>query len=127
MAPESLQDQIYTSKSDVWSYGILLWEIATLGGSPYPSVPSRFLLNRLLTGYRMDKPPACLDDMYNIMAKCWNIDPAARPAFSELVGMLQDILANGAEDENSVGVYLDSDYIVLTGDNTIIKSDDSVL
>lgn len=75
----------------------------------------------------MDKPPACLDDMYNIMAKCWNIDPAARPAFSELVGMLQDILANGAEDENSVGVYLDSDYIVLTGDNTIIKSDDSVL
>ena len=124
MAPESLRDQIYTTKSDVWSYGVLLWEIATLGGSPYPSVPSRLLLNQLLSGYRMDKPPGCLDDMYDVMKKCWNIDPAQRPTFGEVTTQLQDVLANGAEEEDGEGIYLDSDYLVLTGDDMISKSDD---
>lgn len=127
MALESLQDQIYTSKSDVWSYGILLWEIATLGGSPYPSVPSRLLLNKLLSGYRMEKPPACLDDMYEIMKKCWHDDPADRPSFEDLTRMLQDILDSGAEDDNSQGTYLDSDYIVVKSEDTIIKSENSAL
>ena len=63
MAPESLTEHIYTTKSDVWSYGILLWELVTLGRSPYPAVGSAQLLPLLVSGYRMDRPAQCSQDM----------------------------------------------------------------
>ncbi|KAF6040294.1 FGFR4 [Bugula neritina] len=57
MAPEALIDRKYTTKSDVWAYGVLLWEIFTLGGTPYPTVPHERLFEALREGHRMDKPP----------------------------------------------------------------------
>ncbi|KAF5300969.1 hypothetical protein FQA39_LY10939 [Lamprigera yunnana] len=103
MAPEALFHQVYTIQSDVWSYGILLWEIMTLGGTPYPSVPSLEKLFQLLqNGHRMDKPPCCSLEIYLIMRKCWNKNPNQRPVFFELGENLDRILNITANEE-----YLD--------------------
>jgi len=59
MALESLADHVYTSKSDVWSFGVLLWELVTFGSSPYPWVAVHKLFNLLKAGYRMSKPENC--------------------------------------------------------------------
>jgi len=59
MALESLAYHVYTNKSDVWSFGVLLWELVTLGASPYPSVAVHNLFNCLKEGYRMEKPENC--------------------------------------------------------------------
>lgn len=63
MAPESLADNVYTSKSDVWAFGVLCWELITLGASPYPGIPVQSLYHLLKSGYRMEKPENCSDEM----------------------------------------------------------------
>uniref|UniRef100_A0A8B9T7B8 Fibroblast growth factor receptor n=1 Tax=Anas platyrhynchos TaxID=8839 RepID=A0A8B9T7B8_ANAPL len=72
MAPEALFDRVYTHQSDVWSFGVLLWEIFTLGGSPYPGIPVEELFKLLKEGHRMDKPANCTHDLYMIMRECWH-------------------------------------------------------
>lgn len=103
MAPEALFHRVYTTQSDVWSYGVLLWEIMTLGGTPYPSVPSMEKLFQLLrTGHRMEKPPCCSLEIYMIMRDCWSYQPKERPSFTKLVESLDRILTETANEE-----YLD--------------------
>ncbi|XP_022662083.1 fibroblast growth factor receptor 2-like isoform X3 [Varroa destructor] len=85
MAPEALFDQVYTSMSDVWSFGILLWEIMTLGGTPYPAMASvNNLFDLLKAGKRMEQPKNCSNEMYVIMRKCWCDNPYERPSFTTL-------------------------------------------
>lgn len=105
LAPESLYAQIYTTKSDVWSYGIVLWEIVTLGAPPYPGIPPERLYNLLIGGYRMDRPENCPDEMYAVMQKCWKTDAADRPTFSNLAEIFDRILQEktGYLDLSSIG------------------------
>ena len=63
LAPESLRDHIYTTKSDVWGFGVLLWEITTLGSVPYPGVQPENLLDMLNSGFRMEIPIDCSDKL----------------------------------------------------------------
>jgi len=108
MAPEALFDRKYTTKSDVWSYGVLLWEIFTLGGNPYPSVPVERLFELLREGHRMERPPYCSLEMYNIFLECWQHEPRHRPSFSDLVQDLDRILALSTTEDYLMLESLDS-------------------
>ncbi|XP_046650642.1 mast/stem cell growth factor receptor-related protein Kit-like isoform X2 [Daphnia pulicaria] len=90
MAIESLTDHVFSSQSDVWSYGILLWEIFSLGKVPYPGVENAFLLsNQILNGYRMEKPKNAPNFIGETMTKCWQKDPKERPTFSQLADVIE--------------------------------------
>ncbi|XP_016843934.1 tyrosine kinase receptor Cad96Ca isoform X2 [Nasonia vitripennis] len=92
MAPESLYDNIFSVKSDIWSFGVLIWEIVTLGSTPYPGLAAAEVMRRIKEGYRLDRPEHCKRELYNIMYYCWDKDPACRPSFTELVNLAEGLL-----------------------------------
>ncbi|XP_030001871.1 vascular endothelial growth factor receptor 3 [Sphaeramia orbicularis] len=100
MAPESIFDKVYTSQSDVWSFGVLLWEIFSLGASPYPGVQiDEDFCKRLKDGVRMRAPETASPEIYGIMLACWQGEPKERPTFPALVQILGDLLQdNGLPD-----------------------------
>uniref|UniRef100_A0A671WMV0 receptor protein-tyrosine kinase n=1 Tax=Sparus aurata TaxID=8175 RepID=A0A671WMV0_SPAAU len=102
MAPESIFDCVYTVQSDVWSYGILLWEIFSLGKSPYPSmaVDSRFY-KMVKRGYQMSQPDFAPPEIYTIMKMCWNLEPTERPTFSKITQMIERLLGDQPEQEQT--------------------------
>ncbi|XP_022080786.1 fibroblast growth factor receptor-like isoform X2 [Acanthaster planci] len=93
MAPEALFDRVFTTQSDVWSFGILLWEIITLGGTPYPSVPVEKMFDFLKSGKRLEQPQNCSLEIYHIMRECWHTSPGQRPTFFDLVEDLARIIS----------------------------------
>lgn len=92
LALESLTHQVYTSASDVWSFGVLLYEIISLGATPYPSTGADQLPKFLSSGQRMEKPSHCHTSLYEVMQSCWLATPQARPTFDELSAALQSYL-----------------------------------
>ncbi|CAG0888866.1 unnamed protein product [Darwinula stevensoni] len=122
MALESLtQDKVYTSKSDVWAYGITLWEMFSLGKTPYPGINGAELVRLLQTGYRMEAPRFADHHFYEIMRKCWDEDPSNRPTFHALSACFGEMLP---ESERLV-VYrnLATRSILLTGEKIAKISD----
>uniref|UniRef100_A0A674MMG7 Tyrosine-protein kinase n=1 Tax=Takifugu rubripes TaxID=31033 RepID=A0A674MMG7_TAKRU len=83
-APEALNYGRYSSESDVWSYGILLWETFSLGMCPYPGMTNQQAREQVEKGYRMACPQRCPDDVYKVMQRCWQYNPEERPKFSHL-------------------------------------------
>ncbi|XP_062820167.1 vascular endothelial growth factor receptor kdr-like isoform X2 [Anolis carolinensis] len=100
MAPEAIFDKIYTTQSDVWSFGVLLWEIFSLGASPYPGLQiDEDFCRRLKEGTRMRSPEYSTPEIYQTMLDCWHGIPTERPTFTELVERLGDLLqANVQQD-----------------------------
>ncbi|UMM40373.1 hypothetical protein L5515_017033 [Caenorhabditis briggsae] len=89
MAPESVQTYKFTEKNDVWSYGITLYEIFTLGNRPYAQVPNEQLEEFLRSGMRNEQPEYCHDDLYALMKNCWHKSPDVRPNFNTCVHYLK--------------------------------------
>jgi len=84
MAVESLREGRFTSKSDVWSYGVTMWELLTRGSSPYPGVNNYYIREYVVTGKRLDKPEICPPIIYEMMCRCWEENPDNRPSFAEI-------------------------------------------
>uniref|UniRef100_A0A671R0J9 receptor protein-tyrosine kinase n=1 Tax=Sinocyclocheilus anshuiensis TaxID=1608454 RepID=A0A671R0J9_9TELE len=100
MAPEAIFDKIYTTQSDVWSFGVLMWEIFSLGASPYPGlhIDEEFCC-RLKEGTRMKAPEYSSSEIYQTMLDCWHGEPCKRPTFTELVERLGDLLQASVQQE----------------------------
>ncbi|MBZ3882800.1 Macrophage colony-stimulating factor 1 receptor [Sciurus carolinensis] len=91
MAPESIFDCVYTVQSDVWSYGILLWEIFSLGLNPYPGILVNSKFYKLVKdGYQMAQPAFAPKNIYSIMQACWDLEPTRRPTFQQICSLLQE-------------------------------------
>ncbi|KAG8190869.1 hypothetical protein JTE90_010294 [Oedothorax gibbosus] len=128
MAIESIRDRVFTTKSDVWSFGVLLWELFTLGSNPYPGVEiNEEFFKKLKNGYRMEKPELAPDQIDQMMRNCWLHNPSERPDFSRLAETIGSLL------ESSVRKYYvelntpyqmmndelfsnNNDYLKMTGD-----------
>ncbi|XP_060530619.1 vascular endothelial growth factor receptor 1 isoform X2 [Cylas formicarius] len=86
MAVESITDRVFSTQSDIWSFGIVLWELFSLGKTPYPGMEANErLYNRLVEGYRMESPEYAPKEVYEMMLDCWQSKPLARPSFTKLV------------------------------------------
>lgn len=93
MPPESLFQNIYSCQSDVWSYGVLLWEIFSLGNSPYPELPSiSHFYPALKKGHRMSRPPHAPQNIFDLMTRCWEEEPQSRPSFTSLAVSVGNLL-----------------------------------
>ncbi|XP_020850180.1 tyrosine-protein kinase CSK [Phascolarctos cinereus] len=93
-APEALREKKFSTKSDVWSFGILLWEIYSFGRVPYPRIPLKDVVPRVEKGYKMDAPDGCPAAVYEVMRNCWHLDAATRPTFLQLREQLERIKAH---------------------------------
>ncbi|XP_039368936.1 tyrosine-protein kinase Fer-like isoform X1 [Mauremys reevesii] len=83
-APEALRYGRHSTESDVWSYGVLLWEIFSLGAAPYPGMSNQQVVNQVERGFRMRAPPRCPVEVYDVMLRCWEASPSLRPKFSAI-------------------------------------------
>ncbi|XP_023245951.1 vascular endothelial growth factor receptor 1-like [Copidosoma floridanum] len=93
MAIESLRDGVFSTKSDIWSFGIVIWEFFTLAETPYLGMQASVVYQKLINGYRMGQPRYATNYLYNIMLNCWEDEPTLRPSFTKLsknIGMLLD-------------------------------------
>ncbi|CAF3574252.1 unnamed protein product [Rotaria socialis] len=93
LSPESIESSRYTIQSDVWSYGILLWELLSRGKTPYPGIDNADIFTYVKNGYRLSSPTYCPPLLYkSAMLVCWHADPSQRPLFKQLATDIRNIL-----------------------------------
>uniref|UniRef100_A0AAR2KYF9 receptor protein-tyrosine kinase n=1 Tax=Pygocentrus nattereri TaxID=42514 RepID=A0AAR2KYF9_PYGNA len=111
IAVESLADRVFTVKSDVWAFGVTMWEIATRGMTPYPGVQNHEIYDYLLEGHRLKQPNDCLDELYSIMFSCWRTDPMDRPDFTKVREMLEKLLEKlpDSSSRNNI-IYINTSF-----------------
>ncbi|XP_018798455.1 PREDICTED: vascular endothelial growth factor receptor 1 isoform X9 [Bactrocera latifrons] len=122
LALESLSDHIFSTYTDVWSFGIVLWEFFSLAKVPYPGMdPNQSLYLKIKDGYRMEKPPYANNELYDIMLECWSTNPESRPLFKVLEKYFARMLG---EDVTNHYVDLNDTYLRANMDNANTKPTD---
>ncbi|XP_022081965.1 proto-oncogene tyrosine-protein kinase ROS-like [Acanthaster planci] len=102
MSPEALMDGVFTTQSDVWAFGVLVWEVMTLGQQPYPARTNVEVLHYVTAGGRLDRPDNCPDDIHHLMLKCWEKQPEARPSFHSILEQLNTYRRKSASMSSGV-------------------------
>ncbi|XP_055347124.1 plexin-A2-like [Paramacrobiotus metropolitanus] len=122
MAPQSVMDLTFSVKTDVWSFGIVMWEIFSFGEDPYSDIIRNFSIAAmqmtLSNGSRPLRPLNCSEKIYEIMKYCWNYDPVERPTFAALNGLIEPLTEQRARDTYAV---LDQPYRALNMDYVTIN------
>ncbi|XP_074180592.1 ephrin type-A receptor 5 isoform X12 [Rhinolophus sinicus] len=93
-APEAIAFRKFTSASDVWSYGIVMWEVVSYGERPYWEMTNQDVIKAVEEGYRLPSPMDCPAALYQLMLDCWQKDRNSRPKFDEIVNMLDKLIRN---------------------------------
>ncbi|XP_072049022.1 tyrosine-protein kinase receptor Tie-1-like [Amphiura filiformis] len=112
MSPESIKDNKYSIKTDVWSFGIVLWELVTMGAHPYAGKDAKAVIDMVCDGDRLEKPEHCNVDTYNFMLKCWDDNPNKRPDFHDIHTQL-DIMMRDAMQYVNMGDFRRLSYVYL--------------
>eukprot|EP00057_Strongylocentrotus_purpuratus_P012082 XP_011666556.1 PREDICTED: fibroblast growth factor receptor 2 isoform X1 [Strongylocentrotus purpuratus] len=99
-SPETTLDGVFSSEADVWSFGIVLWEIMSLGGRPYPDLELDDIGKEIANGYKMPRPPHCKNELYTIMSRCWERDGRNRLSIDGIVTNLDQILVQTQDSLN---------------------------
>ncbi|XP_069017609.1 ephrin type-A receptor 7 isoform X2 [Embiotoca jacksoni] len=102
-APESIQYRKFTSASDVWSYGIVMWEVMSYGERPYWDMSNQDVIKAIEEGYRLPAPMDCPPGLHQLMLDCWQKDRAERPKFDQIVGILDKMIRNPNTLKTPVG------------------------
>jgi serine/threonine protein kinase len=106
MAPESIRDGKFTSQSDVWSYGVVLWEMATLAEVPYQGLANEQVMSYVKEGRKMHRPENCPDILFSMMSECWEVHANARPTFLDIC---KKLLPDASEEFKKTAFYLSSE------------------
>ncbi|XP_034110388.1 mucin-5AC, partial [Drosophila albomicans] len=107
MAPESLQFHMFTTETDIWAFGIVLWEIATLGSTPYSHLTGREVIRRVPQGLRPELPKESRHEFYNLMSRCWHKEPHMRPSFAQSRLEITRSLHKWVDDDSAASDYMD--------------------
>lgn len=112
MAPECIEKGVATSHGDVWSYGVLLWELMTRGNQPYALLGNHQVLDTVKRGERMPRPDTCPLEVYELMLDCWNLRPELRPPFKQIADRLNMIIAEKQKAAEPNEVEMQPDLLV---------------
>ncbi|XP_023276021.1 protein-tyrosine kinase 2-beta-like [Seriola lalandi dorsalis] len=110
MAPESINFRRFTTASDVWMFGVCVWEVFSMAQQPFFWLENGQVISQLETGARLPKPQLCPPTIYSLLSRCWAYEPQARPSFSQLVCSLSEI--HRMELERERGVKLDRSHAI---------------
>jgi proto-oncogene tyrosine-protein kinase Ret len=98
MSPEAIRQRLFSEKSDVWSYGVCLWEICTLGKIPYEDKTNAEVATAVAESLLLDKPYKCHDEIYKMMLDCWKMDASDRPTFKDIEKHFEQLIMNECSD-----------------------------